>query len=168
MGADQCRRVDHEGLLEKKSMEGCPFLCLEDIHLHFASVLIGGDQLTVALMRGTQALRDTEETPVPRLEGMVSVIEDWHAQVALLKVYFILHLTIPGHVITHAALLQNMLTCIERLYKDTLSNESGTMFQLRNLILIATDNFLLLLLHDHTIAATLTSTESACYVRFQK
>ena len=110
-------------------------------------------------MRGTQALRDTEETPVPRLEGMVSVIEDWHARVALLKVYFILHLTIPGHVITHAALLQNMLTCIERLYKDTLSNESGTMFQLRNLILIT---ILLLLLHAHTIAATLTSTESAC------
>ena len=96
----------------------------------------------------------------------MSVIEDWHARVALLKVYFILHLTIPGHVITHAALLQNMLT--ERLYKDTLSNESGMMFQLRNLILIATDNFLLLLLHAHTIAATLTSIESACYVRFQK
>ena len=81
---------------------------VDNIQLH--PVLFGGDQLTVARMRGTQ---DTEETPVHRLQGIVSVIEDWHARVALLKVYFILHLghTIPGHfryVITYAALHAHM------------------------------------------------------------
>ena len=41
---------------------------VDNIQLH--PVLFGGDQLTVARMRGTQALRDTEETPVPSLEGI--------------------------------------------------------------------------------------------------
>ena len=52
----------------------------------FHSILFGGDQLTVARIRGTKALRDTEENPVHRLEGVTPVIEDWHARMALLKV----------------------------------------------------------------------------------
>lgn len=52
----------------------------------FFSILFGGDQLTVARIRGTQALRDTHETPIERLQGIVPVIEDWHARMALLKV----------------------------------------------------------------------------------
>ena len=55
-------------------------LPLTNTQIH--SVLFGGDQLTVARTRGTQALRDTEETPVHRLEGIVPVVEDWHARVA--------------------------------------------------------------------------------------
>ena len=52
----------------------------------FFSILFGGDQLTAARMRGTQALRDTQEKCVDRLEGLVPVIEDWHARMALMKV----------------------------------------------------------------------------------
>ena len=55
----------------------------------FHPVLFGGDQLTAARIRGTQILRDTEETPVKRLEGIVPVVEDWHAGVALLKVIYV-------------------------------------------------------------------------------
>ena len=52
----------------------------------FFPILFGGDQLTVARMRGTQALRDTHDNPVDRLQGVVTVIEDWHARMALMKV----------------------------------------------------------------------------------
>ncbi len=52
----------------------------------FWQVLFGGDQLTVARMRGTQALRDTQDKPQDRLEGIIPVIEDWHTRMTLLKV----------------------------------------------------------------------------------
>ena len=52
----------------------------------FFSILFGGDQLTVARMRGTQALRDTHETPTDRFEGLTPVVEDWHARMAIMKV----------------------------------------------------------------------------------
>ena len=52
----------------------------------FHSILFGGDQLTVARMRSTQVLRDTQERKVDRLEGVIPVVEDWHARMTLLKV----------------------------------------------------------------------------------
>ena len=52
----------------------------------FFKILLGGDQLTVARVRGTQALRQTEDTAVNRLQGLIPVIEDWHARMALVKV----------------------------------------------------------------------------------
>ena len=52
----------------------------------FFSILFGGDQLTVARMRGTKALRDTHETPTDRFEGITPVVEDWHARMAMMKV----------------------------------------------------------------------------------
>ena len=42
--------------------------------------------MTVARVRGTQALRQTEDTAVNRLQGLIPVIEDWHARMALVKV----------------------------------------------------------------------------------
>ncbi len=44
----------------------------------FHKILLGGDQLTVARVRGTQALRVSEEKAVDRLEGVIPVVEDWH------------------------------------------------------------------------------------------
>ena len=38
----------------------------------FFQVLMGGDQLTVARVRGTQALRQAQDRPVDRLEGLIS------------------------------------------------------------------------------------------------
>ena len=52
----------------------------------FFQVLMGGDQLTVARVRGTQALRQAQDRPVDRLEGLIPVIEDWHARMALVRV----------------------------------------------------------------------------------
>ena len=52
----------------------------------FFKILLGGDQLTVARVRGTQALRQTEDTAVNHLQGLIPVIEDWHARMALVKV----------------------------------------------------------------------------------
>ncbi len=49
-------------------------------------VLFGGDQLTVARIRGTQTLRDTEESPGDRLEGIIPVVEDWHTRMTFLRV----------------------------------------------------------------------------------
>ena len=48
--------------------------------------LLGGDQLTVVRIRSTQALRDTLDSATERYEGLIPVIEDWHARVILLQV----------------------------------------------------------------------------------
>ena len=47
---------------------------------------MGGDQLTVARVRGTQALWKAQDRPVNRLEGLIPVVEDWHARMALVRV----------------------------------------------------------------------------------
>lgn len=52
----------------------------------FYQILFGGDQLTVARMRGAQALRDTHDDLEDKFEGLAPVIEDWHARMTLMKV----------------------------------------------------------------------------------
>ena len=52
----------------------------------FNAKLLGEDQLTVVRVRSTQALRDTLDSATQRYEGLISVIEDWHARVILLQV----------------------------------------------------------------------------------
>ena len=52
----------------------------------FHQILFGGDQLTMARIRGTQALRDTQDKPIDRLEGVTPVVEDWHTRMTLMKV----------------------------------------------------------------------------------
>ena len=59
---------------------------IEIDNTQFHPILFGGDQLTVARIRGTKVLRDTHDTPSERFEGIVPVVEDWHARMALLKV----------------------------------------------------------------------------------
>ena len=49
-------------------------------------ILFGGDQLTAAMMRGTQALLGFTTTPTDRLEGVLPVLEDWHSRMALVDV----------------------------------------------------------------------------------
>ena len=55
----------------------------------FFPVLFGGDQLTVARMRGVQAIRDTHSKNAERYDGLVPVVEDWHARMNFMKVCFI-------------------------------------------------------------------------------
>ena len=50
----------------------------------FSKVLLGGDQLTAA--RGATTLRLSHQKASYRLEGVVPVVEDWHARMTLLKV----------------------------------------------------------------------------------
>ena len=59
---------------------------LEFDNTQFSQVLIGGDQLTAARIRGTQANRVTQDMPIDRLQGLLAVTEDWHSRMALIKV----------------------------------------------------------------------------------
>ena len=52
----------------------------------FCRTLIGGDQLTIARARGSSAARVDHSTARDRLNGLMPVIEDWHAKQCLLKV----------------------------------------------------------------------------------
>ena len=52
----------------------------------FFKLLLGGDQLTAARIRGTQALRVTQDKAVDRLQGLIPVVEDWHSRMALVDV----------------------------------------------------------------------------------
>ena len=58
----------------------------------YHQILLGGDQLTVARARGSVAVRADHIAHVcsrrDRLEGLLPVVEDWHAKQCLLKVPF--------------------------------------------------------------------------------
>lgn len=47
---------------------------------------IGGDQLTAARGRSSQRVRSNSERGIDRLEGLVPVVEDWHAKGSFLTV----------------------------------------------------------------------------------
>jgi L1 cell adhesion molecule like protein len=49
-------------------------------------ILFGGDQLTAARIPGAITAMANNTTSHTRLEGIVPVIEDWHAVVVLLQV----------------------------------------------------------------------------------
>jgi len=57
----------------------------------YHQILLGGDQLTVAHARGSASIRADHITHVcsrrDRLEGLLPVVEDWHAKQCLLKVH---------------------------------------------------------------------------------
>lgn len=46
----------------------------------FHHILLGGDQLTVARVRGAQRIRENSESASAGLQGLVPVVEDWHAK----------------------------------------------------------------------------------------
>ena len=52
----------------------------------FHEILFVGDQLTVARVRGAQAIRDTHDKRADRFQGVIPVFEDWHAGITFLKV----------------------------------------------------------------------------------
>ena len=45
----------------------------------FHQTLLGGDQLTAARVRGSIAARRDHQTRRERLQGLLPVVEDWHA-----------------------------------------------------------------------------------------
>jgi L1 cell adhesion molecule like protein len=54
---------------------------------HFHHILIGGDQLTTARIRGSQKVLSNSESGKERLEGLIPVIEDWHTKMTFMKVH---------------------------------------------------------------------------------
>ena len=52
----------------------------------FLHILMGGDQLTVSRMQSVHGGLENSNCPRERLEGLVPVVEDWHAKVIFLKV----------------------------------------------------------------------------------
>ena len=61
----------------------------------FHQILLGGDQLTVACIRGAQRIRANSESASGCLQGFVPMVEDWHAKQCFMgvsiekKIYFI-------------------------------------------------------------------------------
>ena len=49
-------------------------------------IITGGDQLTVARSRSCKRIRSNSTRGRDRLEGLVPVVEDWHAKVSFLDV----------------------------------------------------------------------------------
>lgn len=56
----------------------------------FSTLLVGGDQLTVARIRGAQMIRGNSETSEQRFDGLLPVAEDWHAKLCFLEVRIII------------------------------------------------------------------------------
>ena len=50
-------------------------------NVNFLPILLGGDQLTAARARGSKSLRASHDSAKDRLDGLVPVVEDWHARV---------------------------------------------------------------------------------------
>ena len=59
----------------------------EDSTLVIYPTLFGGDQLTVAPVRGAQKLKCNKFIPADRLKGLISFSQDWQKFVACLEVY---------------------------------------------------------------------------------
>ena len=105
----------------------------------FFPIVFRGDQLTVARVHGTEALRETHDSPIDRLEGVVPVVEDWHARMCK-HIYVLL-----------ISLIDNVESGLEK----------GTMHQLHNVIhrtsvpldpqknMNVAEDFMLLLLYTH-------------------
>ena len=89
---DMCDIMDklHEYVPSKPVTESFPLFADEpDVEIDdemFHQILLGGDQLTAARARGSIAARQDHITRRERLEGLLPVVEDWHAKQCLLKV----------------------------------------------------------------------------------
>jgi L1 cell adhesion molecule like protein len=83
----------------------------EETAERFRPLPLGGDQLTCERCRGAHSARCDGDTPEERLEGLFSMIEDFHEKMNFLQVI------------------------MDLFYKTTSANEGGTLFQLRNLVM---------------------------------
>lgn len=86
-------KLDEMSHILEHFMKLVPIIPAEGVHIlpngseitfddtHFFRILLGGDQLTVARVHGTQALRATEDKAIDRLEGIIPIVADWHARI---------------------------------------------------------------------------------------
>ena len=64
-------------------------------HSKLVHILMGGDQLTASRMRSVHDGLHNSNSSRERLEGLVPVVEDWHAKVIFLKVSSFCTLSYP-------------------------------------------------------------------------
>ena len=78
----------------------------QEMDLMYHKIIPGGDQLTVAQVRGLQAIRSMEDSSMDRFNGLLSISQDWHARVKVLKVcsddLYMLLLLVTYTNMTHA------------------------------------------------------------------
>ena len=60
--------------------------CVKKHTVHQHKLLFGGDQLTVARIRGAQTAMCNATNSRMKLEGFIPTIQDWHTQVVLIEV----------------------------------------------------------------------------------
>ena len=100
---------------------------IEIDNTQFLPILFRGDQLTVDRMRGTQALRDMQDKPIDRFQGVIPVVEDWHARMALMKVWSLINSCII--YLYNSLPLHNRLSGPHKEVRDTYTNNTGPYLQ---------------------------------------
>eukprot|EP00731_Ephydatia_muelleri_P006750 Em0003g998a len=120
-----------------------------EVHIdHINPVLIGGDQLTVARVRGSQDALLNSESGMQRVQGLIPVIEDWHTKMCYMQgsggnlVTGCTHQAKSGTKVALACLGCDqtchyhdvVMVVWKRLYNTSSGVDKGTLFQLRNLI----------------------------------
>ena len=60
-------------------------------------ILLGGDQLTAARVRGAQRIRSNSERTLHKLTAFEAVCEDWHAKGIILSVSECIHYSKHSH-----------------------------------------------------------------------
>ncbi|KAL5509146.1 hypothetical protein EMCRGX_G004456 [Ephydatia muelleri] len=99
-----------------------------EVKLHnFSYIPLGGDQLTIARIRGSQSILSNSDNGEERLEGFVPVIEDWHTKMCFMEGLEF------GHDIAPFLLIDAQVIW-KRLYSSCSGMDTGTLFQLRNVI----------------------------------
>ena len=58
----------------------------DDMEYDDTRFLLGGDQLTIACICGTQALWDTQDKLTNHFKGVTPVVEDWHSRMKITDV----------------------------------------------------------------------------------
>lgn len=76
-------------ILTKKKEETCSAgnVTIEEALIYI--ILMAGDQLTSARIRGAQGIRQNASNAKLRLEGLEGIPLDWHAKLNLLQVHFV-------------------------------------------------------------------------------
>ena len=65
-----------------------------EIKLHnFSYILLGGGQLKIARIRGSQSTFSNSDNGEERLEGFVPMIDDWHTKMCFMEVTWFLYYT---------------------------------------------------------------------------
>ena len=95
---------------------------------HFCQILIGGDQVTAARVRGSQSIRRNSDNGRMRLDAFIPVVEDWHTKMCFMQVTWVhlLHLNYISVCVPIQFIVQVIWS---HLYKACILN-SGCRYSL--------------------------------------